>query len=106
MKTLIYSLLAVGGAAGIGLFISQAFGGNMKIRELLHGIFQKKGQENIEQIEEKQNKIKKKILENEKVAEETKKKITDIKAEANKKIVKVLQEDNLEDLLNEADDLW
>lgn len=106
MKTLIYSLLAVGGAAGTGLFISQLLGGNVKIKELLHNLFQKKGKENIEQIEKEQNKIKKKILENEKVSEETKKKITDIKTDANKKIVKVLQEDNLENLLNEADELW
>ncbi|MGD2072723.1 MAG: hypothetical protein PVG65_04465 [Candidatus Thorarchaeota archaeon] len=106
MKTLIYAFLGIGGAAGVGLLLSKWFGGEIKIRQLFHDLFQKKGKENIEQIEKKQNKIKKKILENEKISKETKEKIKNIKSDANKKIVKVLQEDNLEDLLNEADDLW
>lgn len=106
MKLFIIMLFSFGGLAGIALFVSQYFGGSFKITDIIHKLFQKKGQDNITTIEEKQDTVMKKVMESERVAEETKEKIKDIKKKANKDIVEILQKDNVEDILVGDDELW
>jgi succinate dehydrogenase/fumarate reductase flavoprotein subunit len=106
MKNLIIMLFSFGGLAGVALLVSQYFGGSFKIADILHKFKQKKGQENILEIEKKQDTVMKKVMESEKVAEETKTKIKDIKKKANKDIVEILQKDNVEDILVGDDELW
>ena len=106
MKSFIIMLFSFGGLAGIALFTSQYFGGSIKITDILHKLFQKKGKENIAAIEEKQDTVMEKVMESEKVAEETKTKIKDIRKKANKDIVEILQKDNVEDILVGDDELW
>jgi succinate dehydrogenase/fumarate reductase flavoprotein subunit len=106
MKNLIIMLFSFGGLAGVALMASQYFGGSFKIADILHKFKQKKGQENILEIEKKQDTVMKKVMESEKVAEETKTKIKDIKKKANKDIVEILQKDNVEDILVGDDELW
>jgi len=98
-------LFSFGGLAGIALIVSQYFGGSFKITDILHKFTQKKRQENIAAIEEKQDTVMEKVMESEKVAE-TKTKIKDIKKKANKDIVEILQKDNVEDILVGDDELW
>lgn len=106
MKNLIIMLFSFGGLAGVALIVSNYMGGSFKITDMLHKLFQKKGQDNITKIENKQETVVKKITESEKVAEETKTKIKEIKKKANKDIVEILQKDNLEDILVGDDELW
>ena len=106
MKNLIMMLFSFGGLAGVALLVSQYFGGSFKIGDIVHKLFQKKGQDNIIEIEKKQDTVMKKVMESEKVAEETKEKIKEIKKEANKEIVKILQKDDVEDILVGDDELW
>jgi len=106
MNTLIQYVLGFGGLADIALLIKKFFGGEIDLKKLVHDLFQKKGVETIDEIEHKQSEVKKTILENEKVPEEVKEKIKEIKDNANKEVVKIIQENNLETLLNEADKLW
>ena len=106
MKNLIIMLFSFGGLAGVALLASQYFGGSFKIGDILHKLFQKKGQDNIVAIEEKQDTVMEKVMESEKVAEETKKRIKNIKKKANKEIVEILQKDNIEDILIGDDELW
>jgi phosphomannomutase len=101
------SILAIGGTAGVGYILYTLFsGGGGEIAKKLQAMFQKKKLEEIDEIEKKQTDVAKKVLESEKVAEETKQKIKEIKKEYNKKIVKTLQEENLEDMLVGDDELW
>lgn len=106
MKNLIIMLASFGGFAGLALIVSQYFGGSFKITDVLHKFKQKKGQDNILEIEKKQDTVMKKVMKSEKVAEETKTKIKDIRKEANKDIVKILQKNNVEDILIGDDELW
>jgi succinate dehydrogenase/fumarate reductase flavoprotein subunit len=106
MKNLIIMLFSFGGLAGIALLVSNYMGGSFKITDMIHKLFQKKGQENILEIEKKQDTVMEKVMESEKVAEETKTKIKDIRKKANKDIVEILQKDNVEDILVGDDELW
>ncbi len=106
MKNLIIMLFSFGGLAGIALIVSNYMGGSFKITDVLHKLFQKKGQDNILEIEKKQDTVMKKVMESEKVAEESKEKIKEIKKEANKEIVEILQKEEVEDILLGDDKLW
>jgi len=106
MKSFIIMLFSFGGLAGIALLVSNYMGGSFKITDIIHKLFQKKGQENIAAIEEKQETVMEKVMESEKVAEETKSKIKDIRKKANKEIVEILQKDNVEEILVGDDELW
>lgn len=106
MQNLIIMLFSFGGLAIIALFVSNYMGNSFKITDIIHKLFQKKKQENIIEVEKKQDNVMKKLMESEKVATETKKKIKNIKKKANKEIVKILQKDNVEDILVGDDELW
>lgn len=106
MKNLIIMLFSFGGLAGIALLVSNYMGGSFKITDILHKFTQKKGKENIIEIEKKQDTVMKKVMKSERVAEETKTKIKNIKKKANKEIVEILQKDNVEDILVGDDELW
>jgi len=105
-SSFITMLFSFGGLAGIALLVSNYMGGSFKITDVIHKLFQKEGQDNITEIENKQDTIMKKVMESEKVAEETKTKIKEIKKKANKEIVEALQKDNVEDILVGDDELW
>jgi len=106
MKSFIIMLFSFGGLAGLALLVSNYMGGSFKITDVLHKLFQKKGQDNILEIEQKQETVMKKVMESEKIAEETKSKIKDIRKKANKEIVEILQKDNVEEILVGDDELW
>jgi uncharacterized protein (DUF3084 family) len=106
MENLLIMLFSFGGLAGIALIVSNYMGGSFKITDILHKLFQKKGQDNILEIEKKQDTVMKKVIESEKIAEESKEKIKKIKKEANKEIVKILQKEEAEDILVGDDELW
>lgn len=106
MEKLIIMILSFGGLAGLAVLVTNFVGGSLKIQEIMHKLFQKKAQENIIKKEEKEIPIIKKIIESEIIAKETREKINSIKKEANKEIVKILQKDNVEDILIEDNTLW
>ena len=106
MQNLLIMLFSFGGLAALALLVSNYIGGSFKITDVLHKIFQKKGQDNILEIEKKQDTVMKKVMESEKVAEKTKERIKDIKKKANKEIVKILQKEEVEDILVGDDELW
>lgn len=95
--------------AGAGIFVvlfkftSDKKGDAMKI---IHDLFQKKGQENLEVIEEKQSKIKIEIEKKEKLAEESKEKIKEIQKKAAEEIEEVLKKDRINEIHKEIDSDW
>ena len=106
MKNIIFGILGIGGLAGIAYLWTSWMNNKSDIGEAVHKITQKIKQKNIKEIEEKQVVIVKKIEDNEKLSDDIKKEIVEIKKEANVKIKKILEKDNFEDLVNEVDDLW
>ena len=103
---IILGILGIGGLAGIAYLVTSFFDKKSDIGEAVHKITQKIKQKKIKEIEEKQVVIVKKIEDNEKLSDDIKKEIVEIKKEANVKIKKILEKDNFEDLVNEVDDLW
>ena len=106
MKNIIYGILGLSGLAGIAYLWTQYAGKKSDIREAVHKITQKIKQKKIKDIEKKQVVIVKKIEDNEKLGEETKKEIVEIKKKANVEIKKILKKDNFKDLVDEVDELW
>ena len=106
MKQFIIMFLSLGGLAGVGILISSFFGGKIKLRKIKHQLFQKQGQQKVEEIEKKKEKVVEKIVASEKVSEETKKKIVDIKKEAQEKIKETLKKEDVVEILMEDDEVW
>ena len=93
-------------AAAIYFFVSGASSKKGDIMNALHKLFQKKGQENIDAIEEKQSKVKINIDHKEKLAAESKEKIKDIQKEAAEEIEEVLKKDRIDVIHDEIDRDW
>jgi len=107
MKTIIYGFLGCGTLATLGFFISQFLGKKSNIQSIIHSVTQKIGKDNIQKIEEKQKPLIKKIENSEKLTENTKEKIKEIKKKANKEIVEILNDDKgFPELLEEENELW
>ena len=106
MKDIIIMLLSLGGLAGVAFFVSSYIGTPFKVRDTVHKLFQKKKKENIDEIETNKNTVIKKVMTSEQVSTETKEKIKNIKLEADKEIVKILQKDNMESILVSDGELW
>jgi tRNA 2-selenouridine synthase SelU len=106
MNTFITMFLSLAGLAGAGLLISSFFGGRINLRKIKQSLFQKQGQQKIEEIEKKKEKVVEKITESEKVSEETKKKIVEIKKEAQEKIKETLKKEDVVEILMEDDEIW
>lgn len=106
MKAFLIMFLSLGGLAGVGLLISNFFGGKINLRKMKNGLFQKQGKAEVEEIEKKKEKVVQKIIESEKVSEATKKKIGDIKKEAQAKIKETLKNEDVVEVLMEDDEVW
>jgi len=104
--TVLYGFLGCGGLAAIAYFVTQSIGKKGAALDAVHKMTQKLGQQKVANIEKKQEPIRKKIEENEILAEETREKIKKIKAKANKQIIKTLKEDDFVKLVEKENDLW
>ncbi len=103
-------LMGAAGCGGIAVivyfFVSGASSKKGDIMNALHKLFQKKGQENIDAIEEKQSKVKVSIEQKEKLAEESKERIKDIQKKAAEEIEEVLKKDRIDTIHDEIDRDW
>ncbi len=107
MNTVLLGFLGCGSVAAISYFVSQFLGNKSNVKDIAHSITQKFKKEKINDIEKEQISILKSIEENEKLSEEMKVKIKEIKKETNKKIVEILSSDNkFSELLKEGNLLW
>ena len=106
ISTIALGFLGCGGLAAIVYFITSRSGGKSKIMEAVHKITQKIGQEKIDEIEEKQNKIKTEIEIKENVAEDVKTKIEKIQENAANEINEVLKENNISRIHTIVDSEW
>ncbi len=104
------TILLISGGIGAVAFIANWFtsrsGNKSGIMEAVHKITQKLGQEKIEKIEGKQNKIKTEITIKENLAEATKIRITKIQETAAAEITAVLKEDNIGRIHTIIDNEW
>lgn len=69
-------------------------------------LFGKKQQEKIDAIEDHQKTVAINIKEKEKLSEESKKKIIEVRKKATKEILDVLKEENIENIEKEIDEDW
>ena len=106
MKNIILGILGMGGLAGIAYIWTSWINNKSDINESIHKITQKIKQAKIETIEKEKVEVVKKIEDKEKLNEETKKEIIEIKEIANEGIKEILKRDNFEDLAKEVDKLW
>ncbi|KKL04771.1 hypothetical protein LCGC14_2612750 [marine sediment metagenome] len=104
------TILLISGGIGAVAFIANWFtsrsGEKSNIMEAVHNFTQKLGQEKIDKIEGKQNKIKTEITIKEDIAEATKIKITKIQETAAAEITEVLKEDNIGRIHTIIDNEW
>lgn len=106
MNTFVTLLLTFGGLAGLAVLVSKLLGGDMDIRKIASDLFKKKSNEQIREVDSERKDISKKVMESEKIADEKKKKVQEIKDRAKKEIVDTLEKDDLAELVMESDDLW
>jgi adenylate kinase len=100
-------IVGCGGVAAIVyFFVSGASSKKGDIMNALHKLFQKKSQENIAAIEEKQSKVKVNIDHKEKLAKENKERIKDIQKKAAEEIEEVLKKDRIDAIHDEIDRDW
>jgi gas vesicle protein len=101
----ILTAIGIGGAiAVVGFFITSGKGS--KLLKAVSDIFSKKQQEKIDEIEKHQKTVAINIKEKEKLAEDSKKKIIEIRKRATKEIMDVLKEERIEDIQKEMDEDW
>ena len=106
MKNIILGILGIGGLAGIAYLFTSFINKKSDILETVHKITQDIGKKKVEVIEKKQIIVKQKIEEDERLSEQTKKEIVEIKKKANEEIKEILVKDNFRELAKEADELW
>lgn len=106
MSSFVTVLLTFGGLAGAAVLVSKLLGGDMDIRKMLTDLFKKKSDEQIREVDSERKDIAKKVMASEKIADEKKQKVQEIKERAKKEIVDTLEKDDLAELVMESDDLW
>jgi len=103
---IIYGILGIGGLAGIAYLWTLYANKKSDINEVINNIIRKFKEDKIEVIEKDKVIVVNKIENNEKLSEDTKKEIIQIKEKANIEIKEILKKDNFEDLINKVDELW
>lgn len=103
-KSILYAIGAGGVIAVIGFFLTS--GKKSSILKSLAELFSKKQEEKIDEIESHQKTVEINIKEKEKLAEESKQKIMDIRKRATKEVMDVLKEERIEDIQKEIDEDW
>jgi len=106
MKNIILGILGLGGLAGIAYLLTTFINKKSDILKAVHKITQDIGKKKVEVIEKKQIIVKQKIEDDERLSEQTKKEIVEIKKKANEEIKEILVKDNFKELAKEADELW
>jgi len=101
----ILTAIGVGGViAVIGFFITSGKGSSLL--KTISNLFSKKQKEKIDEIEKHQKTVAINIKEKEKLAEDSKKKIIEIRKRATKEVMDVLKEERIEDIQKEMDEDW
>lgn len=99
-------IVFLGVAAGLGVGYAMFKGGGGNLLESVHKMFQKKKQEEIKEIEEKQKGIKAEITTKEKISKDSQKKIKDIQEKAASEIEEVLKEENISNIHKTITNDW
>lgn len=107
MKTILYGFIGCGGVATIAYFITQFMGNDLSISDIIDRAKQMLPQKKISNINTKIVKdILPSIKKDEKMAEETKKKIIDIQKKAATEISEILNEKDISKIHKEIEKEW
>lgn len=105
-STVVMSIIGIGGLSFIAYYLTSKGTEGINIREAVHGLTQKLGQEKVNKIEEKQTVVKVEIENKEKLATESKEKIKEIQKKASEEIAEVLKQDNIAKIQDQIDEDW
>lgn len=105
MDTIITILLTLFGA-GIIYSFSSGFLNKSKIMEVIHRFKQKQKEEEVEEIEKKQDVLNVEIEKLEDITDDTKSEIEKIKKEAKEKILDSLSKDSIKETEENINDKW
>lgn len=106
ISSLAIGLAGCGGLAAIAYLVTSFVNKKSDEKSTKHTLLQKIGMEKIAKTEEKQIPLIKQIEESELISKKTKKKIKEVKEEANKKVVEILKSESFEALEEKEDELW